>query len=422
MDLDLHEIRLRFPDRRLSDIPAKVRAIIGASPAVGKLPANAAVAITAGSRGIANLPEILREIVRCLRSRSLAPYLVPAMGSHGGATAEGQLEVLRHLGITEQTVEAPIRSSMEVELLGHTPDGLPVYMDKHALQADGIIVVNRIKAHTAFRGTVESGLSKMIAIGLGKITGASHIHNGGVERMAGNIEAISRFALSHARILLGVGIVENGYDETADIAGVEPEAWHEKEAALLQRSKRMLPRLPVDELDLLLIEQMGKGFSGSGMDPNIIGRWRIAGVAEPVRPRVRRVVVLDLADHSFGNAQGVGLADFTTQTLADKIDRNSTYTSTITSTFLQRAMLPMVFPTDRDAFEAAVRSLGPNADREKLKVAQIPNTLHLEKVFVSGAVLAELNDRRIDYTLAGTHRLVFDERGTVAVKISKGLP
>lgn len=417
--MDMYEIDMRFPDRRLSDISERVIEQLKRNTAIHDLPKQSSVAITAGSRGISHMPEILRLIVGYLLDLSLHPFLVPAMGSHGGATAEGQIEVLRHLGITETSIGAPIHSSMEVDLLGYTPRGMPVYIDRCANQANGIIVVNRIKAHTAFRGNIESGLSKMIAIGLGKITGASFIHSAGVLEMGSNIEEISKLALEKAPILLGIGILENGFDETADIVSVSPAEWHVKEAELLQESKQMLATLPADQLDLLLVEQMGKGFSGSGMDPNILGRWRISGVQEPISPNIKRVVVLDLAEHSNGNAQGIGLADFTTQTLVDKIDRTTTYTSTITSTFLQRAMLPMVFPTEREAFEAALRSLGPGSEAASIKCVQIPNTLNLDRVLVSQAVLTELQSSDRDFQVVGKHTLSFTPQEIIAMKLTK---
>ncbi|MCR8634194.1 DUF2088 domain-containing protein [Paenibacillus radicis (ex Xue et al. 2023)] len=419
--MDLFEVRLSFPSERLSEIEDTVQRIVTNSLGIRSLPENATVAITAGSRGITDFPLIVRAIASALRNLSLHPFVVPAMGSHGGATAEGQVDVLRHLGITEQSVGAPILSSMDVKLLGYTPgpSPFPVYMDQHACSADGIIVVNRIKAHTAFRGSVESGLSKMIAIGLGKITGASFIHGAGVQDMAINIEAVSKYALEHAPVALGIAILENGYDETADIVGVEPNEWHSKESRLLTRSKTMMPRLPIDDIDLLVVEQMGKTFSGSGMDPNIIGRWRIAGMPEPAAPKVKRLVVLDLANSSGGNAQGIGLADFTTKALTQKINSTATYTSTITSTFLQRAMLPMTFDNEKEAIEAALRSLGPEREPSKVSLVQIPNTLHLEKMFVSASVLETMKRQKVPFELIGTSSLTFDASGCIVSKITR---
>ncbi|MBY6051059.1 lactate racemase domain-containing protein [Cytobacillus firmus] len=417
--IELIEIHQKFTDSKLQRIEEAVSAEIEKHLLTSDLPKNAQMAITAGSRGISNIVIILRTIVKTLKAKGLVPFLVPAMGSHGGATAEGQIEVLHHLGITEESVGAPIKSSMDVEHIGDTVEGTPVYMDRHAYSADGIIVVNRVKAHTAFRGRVESGLSKMIAIGLGKIKGAAFIHRDGAMKMASNIESVSRVALEKSPILFGLAIVENGFDETALIEGIEKKEWHKKEAGLLKKSKLMMPSLPVESADLLIIEEMGKCFSGTGMDPNIIGRWRISGVEEPESPRINRIVVLDLAEKSFGNAQGIGLADFTTDRLFNKIDRKSTYTNALTSTYLQRAMLPLIYQSEKDAIETALQSLGPGIEKSALKIIQIPNTLHLGKVLVSNPVINELEQSGNACEKGIISALEFNENGDLIRKITE---
>ncbi|MFD2924889.1 lactate racemase domain-containing protein [Halobacillus naozhouensis] len=385
---------------------------------VHHLPAHAEIAITAGSRGITNIVEILRSAVETLKQMGFKPFLVPAMGSHGGATDRGQLNVLKHLGITETSVGAPIRSSMETELLGHTSNGKPVYMDKIAFSANGIIVINRVKAHTAFRGKIESGLSKMITIGLGKRKGASFVHSDGALKMAENIESVSKFALENSNIQMGLAVVENGYEATAEVVGINKRDWHKQEAELLQQSKAMMPGLPVDNIHLLIVEEMGKTFSGTGMDPNIIGRWRINGVPEPESPEIKKIAVLDLSASSFGNAQGIGLADFTTMRLFNKIDRKSTYTNALTSTYLQRAMIPLIYETEQETIETALQSLGPDTDIESLKIVQIPNTLHLESVFVSRAVLKELEQSNKEFEVVGRHLLSFDKNHDLENKLT----
>ncbi|WP_199478595.1 nickel pincer cofactor-dependent isomerase, group 22 [Peribacillus saganii] len=415
---ELYEIEQKFSDDKLTDIRGKIASEMKKYLRLNMLPDNAEIAITAGSRGIANIVQILKECVSYLKESGYRPFLVPAMGSHGGATAEGQIEVLKHLGITEASVGAEIRSSMDVELLGHTDKGQPVFMDKNAYHAGGILVINRVKAHTAFRGKVESGLSKMVTIGLGKVKGASFIHCDGAMKMAENIEEVSLYAIQNSPILMGLAIIENGFDETADIVGVSVEDWHAKESELLQYSKTMMPSLPVENIDLLIVEEMGKCFSGTGMDPNIIGRWRIDGLPEPDSPAVSKLAVLDLADQSFGNAQGIGLADFTTQRLVDKMDRNSTYMNALTATFLRRAMLPMIYSTDKEAIETAIYSLGPKIDKESIKLVQIPNTLHLDRAYVSPPVLHELNAGSRKFVIKGTHKLLFDEKGDLLTKVT----
>ncbi|WP_339228751.1 lactate racemase domain-containing protein [Oceanobacillus sp. FSL K6-2867] len=403
----LYEIEQKFKREKLTDLKGQIRSELKANKQLNSLPIDAEIAITAGSRGINNIVVILREIINYLDEHGYRPFIVPAMGSHGGATAEGQMGVLRYLGITEDAMGVPIRSSMEVMDLATTPEGLPVYMDKHAYHADGIIVVNRIKAHTAFRGSVESGLSKMVAIGLGKQKGASFVHSEGAANMEQNILAVSKHALHHTPICMGLAIIENSYDQTAIIQGIEVDKWFEQESQLLRKSKELMPTLPLKEVDLLVVEEMGKNYSGTGMDPNIIGRWRIDGVDEPKEPCIKRLAVLDLSEQSFGNAQGIGLADFTTEKLINKINRNATYMNALTSTFLRRVMFPLYYASERQVLEYAFKSLGPKAKREDVDYVQIPNTLHLNKMLVSESALRKIDSNAIDYSIERKLQLEF---------------
>lgn len=404
----LYEIRQSFKEAKITDLRATIRAELERNEKLNSLPERAEVAITAGSRGIENIILILRETIIYLKEKNYHPFIVPAMGSHGGATAEGQLEVLHHLGITEESMGVPIRSSMETVYLGNTPDNLPVYMDEHAYHADGILVINRVKAHTAFTGKVESGLSKMVTVGLGKQKGASFVHAQGAAKMEHNILAISKFALDKAPICMGLAIIENGYEETAVIKGVTTEEWHVEEAELLRQSKDLMPSLPISELDVLVVEEIGKNYSGTGMDPNIIGRLRIDGVSEPTDINCKRIVALDLSEQSQGNAQGIGLADFTTEKLISKIDRKATYMNAITSTFLRRVMFPMFYATEEEALEAAFTSLGPDMDLDNMAYIQIPNTLHLDQLFVSERALKQIDAKNTAYEIVRTLKLEFE--------------
>lgn len=415
---ELYEVEQYFSDTKLVNWREKVNEEIRKHPSLKDLPKGASIAITAGSRGITNIVGILKEIVRTLQEMHFSPFLIPAMGSHGGANSEGQLSVLHHLGITEETVGAPIHSSMNVILLGHTKNNLPVYMDEIASKADGIIVVNRIKVHTAFRGKVESGLSKMITIGLGKQKGASFVHSRGPSEMYRNIHDVAEFVLQNTSALMGLAIVENGKEETAEITAVSKDNWFEKEGELLELSKKLMPRLPVHEIDILIIEEMGKCFSGTGMDPNIIGRWRIKGVNEPTSPNIRSIGVLDLAEQSFGNAQGIGLADFTSKKLVDKIDRHSTYMNALTSTYIQRAMIPLYYDTEKEMIGAAIKNLGPSTNLSELKVIQIPNTLHLHRLLVTKAVLDEMDRENKNVQVIDKHPFAFNAQGDIVTKLS----
>ncbi|MFB4165092.1 DUF2088 domain-containing protein [Alteribacillus sp. JSM 102045] len=417
--MQIIEAELQFPEKTLNYTRETIFKEVESQLKQNHLPAGGEIAITAGSRGIYNIDGILKDTLDAVRSFGYTPFLVPAMGSHGGATAEGQLEVLQHLGITDKTMGAEVRSSMDVELIGYTENGVPAYMDKHAFHADGIIVVNRIKAHTAFRGNVESGLSKMVTIGLGKIRGATFVHSHGALKMEENITDVCKTCLEKGPAIMGLAIVENAYDKTAVIKGVERERWFEKEAELLEQSKSMMPQLPLDKIDVLVIEEMGKNYSGTGMDPNIIGRWRIDGVPEPSSPAVNRIAVLNLSEESFGNAQGVGLADFITQRLADQIDRHVTYTNALTSTYLRRAMLPFIYDTEKEAIETACNSLGPDVDMDQIIFLQIPNTLHLEKMYVSKQALHEMEKQNIPLKKGKRFSLTFNQQGELAMRLNE---
>jgi len=347
------------------------------------------VAVTAGSRGIRDLVPILRAVVREVRAAGGEPLLVGAMGSHGGGTEEGQRRLLAHLGVTPESIEAPLGMSMETVDLGRTPGGLTAYCGRAAASCDRILIVNRIKPHTGFREPFGSGLMKMIGVGLGNAPGAAQIHREGAGApMARAIREIAETVLASGRILGGVAIVENAYDETAEIAGVPPEGLPETEIGLFAGASALMARLPVERMHVLIVDEMGKTYSGTGMDVNVIGRWRIAGVPEPVSPHADRIAVLRLSAASEGNAQGIGLADFTTRGLVERIDYTATYLNCLVSTYVQRAMLPMVLATERDAILASLSSLGL-ADPKNAGIVRIANTLALEHVWVSEPLVGQ---------------------------------
>lgn len=359
------------------------------------------IALTAGSRGITNIVEVLRGAAREVEACGGHPFIVPAMGSHGGATAEGQIEVLETLGVTEDSIGAPIRSRMETETLGETPDGHAVYIDHYAIGADGIIVLNRIKPHTDFRGKTESGLTKMMAIGLGKRAQAEVVHSMGSRGLRDVIPQVAQSMMDRAPILMTVGIHENGYGQTSEIVAVKPEDLPSVEPRLLAASKRHAPRLPFDEIDILLVDWIGKEISGAGLDTNVIGRLRIGEEPWVRRPKIQTIVLLDLTENSHGNAAGTGLGDIMTQRILDKMDRHITLTNLMVSTFVERGMIPPTYQTDRDAFEAAMY-LHRDRRPEDLRVVRIPSTLHLERMWVSEALLRPGVPRRC--ALAGDAR------------------
>ena len=395
------------------DIPAAVAQELARAGALERIRPGDEIAITAGSRGIASLPGILKAIIALVRDRGGVPFIFPAMGSHGGGTAEGQRALLAGLGIDERSMGVPIRSSMEVACLGEAPGGLPVYLDAFAARAAGIILVNRIKKHTNFDGVVESGLCKMAVIGMGKHAQAVAVHQTGNAGLRENILPIAEVVLARARVLAGLGVLEGATGEVAELVGLRPEEIVAREPELLKRAKELGAKLPFHELDLALVEWMGKEISGTGMDCYVIGRKRIIGEPEWLdAPRISSLVVLDLTEASHGNGLGVGLADFTTRRLASKIDWAITRANILTSGNLERGKLPLVYDTAREALEAAAfreraRPL------EALRMVCLRDTLHLSHLLISEALAAEAQASSMPglEILSGPHPLPFDAGG-----------
>ena len=402
--VQLTKIRQRFDHARLDDPRGALRSQLSALDSV--IRPGAHIAIATGSRGIDNLALVVREISDYLRTRGAQPFVVPAMGSHGGATAEGQSEILNGYGISEETIGAPIRSSMETVELPRRDVSFGIFMDRHAHESDGVILVNRIKPHTDFHGRYESGLMKMALIGLGKLEGARAVHDFGIYGLRELIGPGATEVLSTGKILAGVGVVENAFHETLHVELLAASAIAREEPRLLDLAKRHMPRLPVDIVDVLVIDRMGKDISGVGIDPNITGRIGVAGEHDASAPRVRAMMVCALTPETHGNAIGVGLADVITRRLFAEIDYAATYGNVITSSFLDRGKIPVVAETDRDAFDIALRSCG-HVPSGRERIVRILDTLHLEEVYVSQALLDELADVRV----IGAPCNQFDESG-----------
>jgi hypothetical protein len=407
------KVRQKFPRPRVKDVEAALREQLGREEIARTVRPGMSVALTAGSRGIAEIDEILRSLVAVIRELEAEPFIVPAMGSHGGATAEGQVEILESLGVTEEFCGAPIRSSMEVVELGETERGVPVYMDRIASEADGVVLVNRIKAHTDFRAAVESGLLKMASIGLGKHKQALALHGYGVEGIRDFMAEVGEKVLDSGHVLFGVGVVENAYDEPAIIEAIPQQDIPRREAELLAEYMEMMPGLPVSDVDVLYVDALGKNYSGTGMDTNVIGRFRILGVEEPQSPRVRYVIVGDISRESHGNALGMGLADLTTRRLADQVDRKAMNANVITSTFVERAKVPMVLENDREALETAVRC-NWGVPPQETRFIRIPNTLHLEYLYVSENLVDEVLKKADAEVVGDPQELSFDADGYLA--------
>jgi hypothetical protein len=381
-------VHLSHDSERLGDLATAVAEQFN-KPDVGeRIQPGARVALTAGSRGIDRISDILAVAVAEVKRREGVPFIVPAMGSHGGAVAEGQVEVLARYGITETKVGCPIRASMEVVELGRLPSGERLYTDRIAyVEADLIIPVNRVKPHTDFHGPLESGLFKMLTIGLGKQRGADSLHASGFENFPELIPAAGRFILEHLPVPFGIALVENGYGELVRVEAIPSELIETHEVELLQEARQRMARLPVAQIDVLVIDQMGKDISGAGMDPNVLGRYYEQQL--PDGPAVQRIVVLDLTDATEGNATGVGMANICTERVATKLDRAQTYINQLTSKTPEGGRLPMVAPSDRAAIQMALASLR-RANYDAIRMIRIRNTKDLTRIWASEALLPEL--------------------------------
>lgn len=386
--LQMVQVRQRFPRPRVADVGEAVAAQMQSIGLAGTLRPGARVAIPVGSRGIDQIAAILHAVVRTLQTWGAAPFLCAAMGSHGGGTIEGQRQILTHLGITPEAVGAPLYVTDQAVSLGRTESGDEAWCDAVAAQADAIFLVNRVKPHTSFRAPLQSGLCKMLAVGLGKVPGATQVHRRGAPAIGAIIRAIARLMWQQLPVIGGLAVIENGYNETARIVGLRPAEMEQREEELLQEATALLPRLPVLDLHLLIVDEMGKNYSGTGMDTNVIGRWRVPGLAEPDLPSIQRLIVRRLAPASGGNANGIGLADFTTRQLVAQIDWEATYLNVLTTTFLERAKLPITAPNDRIALEWAVTSL-QLPPGQTVRAARIANTLALDEVWLTPELLGE---------------------------------
>jgi hypothetical protein len=408
-------IRQQFERPRVENLAGAVRDTLARLDLGRTIRPGQTVALTAGSRGIANIPLILKSVVSFLKDLGARPFLVPAMGSHGGATAEGQRHLIESYGITEAYVGAPIRSSMEVVPVGSTTEGFPVFLDRQASEADHIGVVARVKPHTGYHGPIESGLLKMMMIGLGKHTGALAYHRILLEYPFDQVvRSVSRTLRARAPITFGLGVVENAYEETALIEAVPAEAFEPREEALLVQAKRWLARLPFREADLLIVDEIGKDVSGSGMDTNVVGRKRAFRTAAPPenQPAIRLIYVRGLSERTHGNATGIGLADFTNKRLIRAMDYQATVINCLTAGYPEGANLPVHFETDREVIEAALKIIGMRQP-EDARILRIRNTLHLEEVEISEPCLAD-SSRVTTFTASDDlHALAFDSKGNL---------
>jgi hypothetical protein len=408
-------VKQEFDAPGISDIAASVADQMQHLDIAGRVRPGESIAITAGSRGIANIGPVIAAAVASIRSAGADPFVVPAMGSHGGGTAEGQVEVLASLGITEESAGAPIRASMDTVVVTHTKSGVPVHFDRIASEADHVLIVNRVKPHTRFVGPIESGLHKMMLIGLGKHEGASVYHRAILDHSFPEILAdVGQAVLEKCRIIGGLALVENGKDETALIEAVRPEDFATREPELLKQANEWLPSLPVKECDLLIVDRIGKDISGAGMDTNVVGRKYFDHMATPEdRVSCRRILVRSLTEKTKGNACGIGIAEFTTQRCVDQVDSGKTAINCITALHPEGAMIPITLSTDREAVEAALKTIGL-VEPQDARVVQIADTLHLDTVRISEACIPEVRETPGRAVNGELYDFPFDASGTLA--------
>ena len=401
-------VRQHFDGTHLEDVPAAVRAELMRPAVVEKIKPGMSIAITAGSRGIANLAVIIREVVSFLKEQGAKPFVIPAMGSHGGSSAEGQLAVIHGYGVTEEFVGCPVIATMEVTKIGELDDGRPILINRLAAEADGIVSLNRIKAHTAFRGRYESGTMKMLTIGLGCQQGAEVCHRQGILHLGPNVEKFAFGILKNANVLLGVGIIENAYDQTAMIRVMTGEEMPEVEPGLLDIAKSRMAKILLPSVDVMIVDKIGKDISGEGMDPNIAGRWIVPTVKGGID--ACRIGILDLTDETIGNFVGLGMADTCSKRVVDKLSRENTYPNSLTSTVTSLCKIPMYFDTQKETIQATIK-MTPAKTPEEITMIRIASTLAMDTIWVSENLLPEIRKHTDMEILGEPQELVFDENG-----------
>jgi hypothetical protein len=404
-------VKVTFDSPVLDDIAKTVAEEFKKPEIKDKVKPGHAIAIGCGSRGVANVAEVAKAVVSEIKALGGEPFIFPAMASHGAATAEGQRQVLEGYGITEDYVGCPLRATMETVIIETFEDGTEVHVDKYASEADGIVLINRIKVHTNFRGPIESGIVKMMTIGMGKISGATETHFHGFEAFAELLPRMAKIIMGKKPFLFGIGVVENAHEQIALIEALPAETLFDREPELLTRSKELMPKLLFDKIDVLIIDEIGKDISGSGCDPNITGRNN-RDIPWSGPPEVQKIVLLDLTKKTKGNATGVGVADVITMTLYKKMDVKSTYANVITATYLDGACIPIIMNTEEEAIRLAVKTLR-KIRPENARIVRIENTLELTDIVVSEPMLAEVEAHPQMKALGTPSDFPFDQAGNL---------
>ena len=404
-------VKVNFDSARLDDVTAAVVQTLRQPAIQAKVHKGMRIAVGCGSRGVANVAEAAKAVVGELKRLGAQPFIFPAMGSHGAATAEGQRAVLAGYGIVEDTVGCPVRATMETQELGRLEDGTPVYMDQFAAEADGVVLINRVKPHTNFRAPLESGIVKMMTIGMGKIKGATTYHFHGMDAFGELLPRAARFIMARKPFLFGLGLVENAADETAIVEAMPAEVLFERETELQAKAKAMMGRLLFESIDVLVIEEMGKNISGAGFDPNVTGRANRDMTAWD-GPAIQRIVVLDLTEETHGNATGLGLADVITWKIWDQLDLAPTYANVITSCYLDGGAIPIIMNTEEEAIKLAVKT-AIRVKPAEARIVRIKNTLELSEISVSEPMLADVQRHPQMEIVGDAANFRFDAQGNL---------
>ncbi len=406
---EMIQVKQIVPDIHLTNIFETIQKQIATTKLNDKIKKGSRVAIAVGSRNIDKLAEVVSALVTEVKKIGGIPFIIPAMGSHGGGTADGQVEMLRDLGISKESLNIPIISSMEVIKIGETRSHIPIYIDKNAMLADAIIIIARIKPHTDFSGEIESGLLKMLAIGLGKHQGATIIHNYGIESFSRIIPEVGLEVLKKAPIILGIALLENNFSKLSEIVAIDPENFLEAEKKLLRKEKQLMPQLPLAEIDILLVNEIGKDISGAGMDPNIIGRSK--SLEKNIGKNIHMIIPLNLTERTHGNAGSIGLSDLITKKLFEKIDFNVLYTNLLASNGYLEGKIPMVVENDEYAIKIAMKTLNKNC--ENVKMVRIQNTSNIIEMEVSKVLLEEVKNNKKINIVGEARRLKADKGGNL---------
>jgi len=416
-DIKVRKIKQNFNKTKIDNLSEYIHHSFKDSDLKNRVKPGDKIGITVGSRGITNIKFIIKQIISELKNLNASPFILPAMGSHGGANSEGQKEILASYGITEKEMGVPIMASMDVIQIGKVENKIPIYFSKDAMKADGIIALNRVKMHTDFKSNlVESGMSKILVIGLGKATGARSIHSLGVYGLKNVIPQAAELIIRNAPIIQGIAILENSYDQSMKILFVPPEDIIRTDTKLLKESKQLIPKLPIDEIDVLITQEIGKNISGTGFDTNVIGRLYINGEKEVAKPKINKLVALDLTEESHGNAYGIGLADITTKRFVNKIDFKNMNTNLIASTFLNRGKIPITADTEKEAVEIALKTCW-QLNQKDLKLLIMKNTLDLEYLYISEAIWNEIKNNNKIEACGNWEQLSFNSDGKMKIRI-----